>query len=326
MTFGRYFSLFLGLVTALHGTKASGSAMQGMDDSKAIQQEQIQRMHDFLGPVSNSKGSEPATTMTFNNPAAKQFFVDGTKIPDGESKHVSFGLRGHGANPSQRREQFEQLLSIDIDRKVIVIHGLGQTSPMSSGWNSQSGHVPPISYLYRGLLTFQPQTGFTQGTPNITNDDELAAQLTGFLGQFLEVFSELKGNNLYLTGESIDVPYIANWIYEHPGLDLNLKGIWIADPSLSYEVVQQEIPALRFAQANKNLFPLNSSFWADLQTISDECGYTDYLDKFVTYPPNGQLPLPVATNGTFTVTPACRIHNLIQRAVGLLNPVFDVYR
>lgn len=45
------------------------------------------------------------------------------------------------------------------------------------------------------------------------------------------------------------MPYIANWIYEHPaGLDLSLKGIWIADPSLSYNLVQQEIPALRFAQ------------------------------------------------------------------------------
>ncbi|KAG6883255.1 hypothetical protein C0992_009281, partial [Termitomyces sp. T32_za158] len=114
-----------------------------------------------------------------------------------------------------------------------------------------------------------------------------------------------------------NVPYIANWIYEHPGLDLNLQGIWIADPSLSYDVVQQEIPALRFAQANKNLFPFNSSFFTDLQTISDECGYTDYLNEFVTYPPKGQLPLPVATNGTFTVTPGCRIHSLIQRAIGL---------
>lgn len=46
----------------------------------------------------------------------------------------------------------------------------------------------------------------------------------------------------------LDVPYIANWIYEHPGLELNLKGISIADPSLSYDVVQQEIPALRFVQ------------------------------------------------------------------------------
>ena len=119
----------------------------------------------------------------------------------------------------------------------------------------------------------------------------------GFLEQFLEVFSELKGKNFYLSGESVsaswnwsnpranmvvssmlasvssstvplhkqfskcheDVPYIANWIYEHPGLDLNLKGIWIADPSLSYNVVQQEIPTLRFVEVNIPLFYLHFS-------------------------------------------------------------------
>ncbi|PSS22696.1 hypothetical protein PHLCEN_2v2993 [Hermanssonia centrifuga] len=45
-------------------------------------------------------------------------------------------------------------------------------------------------------------------------------------------------------------------------------------------------------QAHKDLFPFNASFYAQLQNISDTCGYTDYLDKFVTYPPAGQLPLP----------------------------------
>lgn len=47
------------------------------------------------------------------------------------------------------------------------------------------------------------QTGFSQGAPSISNDDELGEQLMGFLIQFLEVFSELKGNNLWLTGESV---------------------------------------------------------------------------------------------------------------------------
>ncbi|PPQ77206.1 hypothetical protein CVT25_011052 [Psilocybe cyanescens] len=173
-----------------------------------------------------------------------------------------------------------------------------------------------LAFLYFFTSEQQPVgTGFSQGAPSISNDDELGEQLMGFLEQFLEVFSELKGNNLWLTGESYAgfyVPYIANWIYEHPGLELSLKGIWIADPSLSYGTVQQDIPALRFAQAK-------------LQQISDSCGYTDYLDKFVTYPPAGQLPL-VGTNGTFRTTAACRMHSPIQRAIGVLNPVFDVYR
>lgn len=46
-------------------------------------------------------------------------------------------------------------------------------------------------------------TGFSQGTPNIQNEDDLAAQFVGFLQQFLKVFPELKGKKTYLTGESV---------------------------------------------------------------------------------------------------------------------------
>ena len=46
-------------------------------------------------------------------------------------------------------------------------------------------------------------TGFSQGTPNIKNEEDLAAQFVGFLQQFLEVFPELRGKKTYLTGESV---------------------------------------------------------------------------------------------------------------------------
>ena len=46
-------------------------------------------------------------------------------------------------------------------------------------------------------------TGYSQGTPNIQDEDDLAAQFVGFLQQFLEVFPELKGKKTYLTGESV---------------------------------------------------------------------------------------------------------------------------
>ncbi|KAJ7690713.1 alpha/beta-hydrolase [Mycena rosella] len=288
------------------------------------------------------------STIVFSNPAAEQFFVDGTKIPD-----VNFdagpswsGLLPISGDPNETRKLFFWFWPTNnvsnTDDLVFWTNGgpgcsslegfLQENGPISWSWG-QAAPTPNMwswTNLSHVLWVEQPVgTGFSQGTPNITNDDQLAAELMGFLEQFLEVFQELKGNNFWLTGESYAgfyVPYIANWIYEHPGLDLNLKGIWIADPSLSYNVVQQEIPALRFARANQNLFPFNSSFYAELQTISDNCGYTDYLDDFVTYPPAGQLPLPVGTNGTFTATSACRIHSPIQRAIGVLNPVFDVYR
>ena len=46
-------------------------------------------------------------------------------------------------------------------------------------------------------------TGYSQGTPNIKDEEDLAAQFVGFLQQFLEVFPELKGKQTYLTGESV---------------------------------------------------------------------------------------------------------------------------
>lgn len=51
------------------------------------------------------------------------------------------------------------------------------------------------------------QTGFSQGEPSISNDDELAAQVAGFLEQFLEVFHELKGSNFFVSGESVRAIY-----------------------------------------------------------------------------------------------------------------------
>ncbi|KAG6866220.1 hypothetical protein C0991_007245 [Blastosporella zonata] len=83
MLFRNYCSLLLGVLTTLQGVPASGSAMRGMDDAILIQQEQVQRLHDFLGPISNPNTPKPPATITFNNPAAKKFFVDGNKIPEG---------------------------------------------------------------------------------------------------------------------------------------------------------------------------------------------------------------------------------------------------
>ena len=64
-----------------------------------------------------------------------------------------------------------------------------------------------MQHLYEAVSILKSdrhtQTGFSQGEPNITNDDELAAQVAGFLEQFLETFNELRGSNFYVSGESV---------------------------------------------------------------------------------------------------------------------------
>ncbi|THG97171.1 hypothetical protein EW026_g4786 [Hermanssonia centrifuga] len=329
--------------------------MEGLEEAANFQAEQLQNLRSFLGPQSDqpAQNVKRDSTITFKNPKAEKFFVDGTKLPD-----VNFdagpswsGLMPISADPHETRKLFfwfwpttnasnanDLLFWTNGGPGCSSLEGfLQENGPISWSWGQAAPTPNQWSWtsLANVLWVEQPVgTGFSQGAPSISNDDELAEQATGFLEQFLDTFSELKGSNFFVSGESYAgfyVPYIANWIYEHPGLELNLQGIWVADPSLSWGLVQQDIPALRFAQAHKDLFPFNASFYAQLQNISDTCGYTDYLDKFVTYPPAGQLPLPAgATIDPVTkavgISAACRMHSPIQREVSILNPVFDVYR
>ncbi|KAI0314676.1 alpha/beta-hydrolase [Amylostereum chailletii] len=311
--------------------------------------ELVQELRGLSPFTSGSSKRQDGATISFANPAAEKFFVDGTTIPD-----VPFdagpswaGLMPISGNANETRKLFfwfwPTTNASNANDLTFWTNGgpgcsslegfLQENGPISWSWGQSQPTLNPWSWTNLSNVVWVEQpvgTGFSQGQPDISNDDELAAEILGFLQQFLEVFSELKGSNFFVTGESYAgfyVPYIANWIYEHPTeLDLDLKGIWIADPSLSYDVVQQDIPALRFAQANRNVFPFNSSFYATLQNISDTCGFTDYLDDFVTYPPQGQLPLPVGTGGTFNTLPSCRVWSMIERQIGVINPAFDVYR
>lgn len=72
------------VIAAFRGVTGLGGAAQGMEDAITIQREQIERMTNFLGPPpAPPKPPAQPSTISFANPAAKQFFVDGTKIPEG---------------------------------------------------------------------------------------------------------------------------------------------------------------------------------------------------------------------------------------------------
>lgn len=85
--------------------------------------------------------------------------------------------------------------------------------------------------------------GYTQGTPNITNEVELATEFRGFFKSFVDTF-DLKGWGVYVTGESYAgyyVPYIADGFIQANDKDyFNLKGISINDPIIGDETNQQQ--------------------------------------------------------------------------------------
>lgn len=83
--------------------------------------------------------------------------------------------------------------------------------------------------------------GFTQGTPNITNEVELGQEFVGFYKQFSKTF-DLQGRDIYLTGESYGgyyVPYIADAILKENSTEMPLGGIAINDPIIADGTMQQ---------------------------------------------------------------------------------------
>ncbi|KAG9975760.1 alpha/beta-hydrolase, partial [Aureobasidium melanogenum] len=163
-------------------------------------------------------------------------------------------------------------------------------------------------------------------TPSATNEEEVAEQFAGFWKNFVETFG-LQHKKVYVTGESYAgfyVPYIAdNFIQKNDSALYDVHGIMIYDPSISYDVVLQDIPSVPFVDYWGGLFNLNQTFMDDIHNRSEKCGYTAFMEEALTFPPKGLLPSP--PNVDYSM-PGCELWNDIFSAASLVNPCFDIYQ
>ena len=53
------------------------------------------------------------------------------------------------------------------------------------------------------------------------------------------------------------------------------------------------------------------------------CGYSDYLENYLTYPPKGLIPLP--GDGNVEISPGCDVWDEIFNAALVINPAFNIY-
>lgn len=60
---------------------------------------------------------------------------------------------------------------------------------------------------------------------------------------------------------------------------------------------------------------------ADIHRRADSCGYTDFLNTYLTFPPPGPLPDPPNASA-----PGCDVWTDIYYAVSRINPCFDIYQ
>ncbi|KAJ7083109.1 alpha/beta-hydrolase [Mycena belliarum] len=334
-------------ISVLNSIAGTGTGAREMLSKAQLHAKQAAAAKRFTRPAPRAATVPAVKNITFTNPKASEFYVDGTSIPE-----VNFdigpswsGLMPISASPNETRKLFFWFFPPgpegSLDDLIFWTNGgpgcssleglLQENGPFQWGFG-QAGPTPnPNSWTNLSSMIWVEQpvgTGFSQGKPNITNEDDLAAQVVGFFQQFLEVFSELKGKKLYLSGESYAgqyVPYIANFIYEHPtALDLSLQGIWIADPVIGWDVVQAQIPVVDFVHKNSNIFAFNQSFMAQLDAIAAECNYAGYVDKFATYPPApaGVLPLPGKST---EADRGCDVWDVVFDAALVKNPAFNIY-
>ena len=68
----------------------------------------------------------------------------------------------------------------------------------------------------------------------------------------------------------------------------------------------------------------SQTFLAHLDSVAAKCDYADYMEKYVTYPPRGLLPLPVPVTPT-EADLECDVWDKILDAALILNPAFNIY-
>lgn len=194
----------------------------------------------------------------------------------------------------------------------------------------EAGTLAPVQnpYSWTNLTNMmwveQPVgVGFSQGTPNITNEVELAQEFIGFYKSFVNAF-QVQNRKVYLTGESYGgyyVPYVADaFINANDPTYYNLAGVGINDPILGDETVQQEMTVVPYVDKWKELFYFNETFTQQIHDAADKCGYTDYLAKYLTFPPP-PAPFPVL-NGSI---PGCDLFDSVYYAEMEVNPCFNIY-
>ncbi|KAF3921048.1 hypothetical protein AA313_de0202726 [Arthrobotrys entomopaga] len=168
-------------------------------------------------PISRITGKKPK----YYNRNTKQFWVNGTAIPDvhfdiGESYA---GLLPISTDKSESRKLyfwfFPSTGGKDTQEDLVIWLNGGPGCSSLEGLLQENG---PFTWQYGTYLPVRNQytwvnltnmlyvdqpvgTGFSQGEPNISNQEELAVQFLGFMKNFVDKFG-LHNKRIWLTGES----------------------------------------------------------------------------------------------------------------------------
>ncbi|KAL7942830.1 alpha/beta-hydrolase [Trichoderma barbatum] len=176
--------------------------------------------------------------------------------------------------------------------------------------------------------------GFSEGEPSITNEDELAVQFMGFWRNFVELF-DLHEWRVYIATESYGGyygPYISSHFIDSNDTDYyNLAGLMVYDGLITDPNVHFGVCSLPYISRHQDAFALDDNAMSLVRSISDECGYTEYYERYLKFPPSGIQPsifpgTNLLPNGTSVTNFTCgNLSTIATDKAAIANPCFNVY-
>ncbi|KAI8271198.1 putative serine carboxypeptidase [Colletotrichum sp. SAR11_239] len=158
----------------------------------------------------------------------------------------------------------------------------------------------------------------------------LTGGFMGFWKAFVDMF-DLHGYKVFVTGSSYSglfSPYISSAMLDAEDTDyFNVKGMMIFDPSISQRSIGQQFGVTKSLEYWGPVFTLNDTARAKVNEIDQRCGYSEYVDKYLTFPPSGTQPVdvPRAWDPDNEYIPECDILSFVAEAERVANPCFSLY-
>ncbi|KAK4082263.1 uncharacterized protein Triagg1_2075 [Trichoderma aggressivum f. europaeum] len=309
----------------------------------------------IIGRNFTGDNCKPEPTSRYLNSVTEKFAVNGTGIPEvdfdvGESYAGLLPI----SNKTDEKDNmffwfFPTVNEEHKDDKEIVIWLSGgpgcsslvallqENGPLS--W--QPGTLKPKSnpwswHLLTNVVWIdQPiGTGFSEGKPSIIDEDELAVQFMGFWRSFVDVFG-LHGWRVYIATESYGGyygPYISSHFIDANDTDhYNVAGLIIYDGFLTEKAVHFSVPVLPYLSRHQFELPLDDNELSRVRTISEECGFDEFYDRYLTFPPSGMQPAidsvkNLMPNFTSISTETCiDFQHIVGLKVSVANPCFNPY-
>lgn len=167
-------------------------------------------------------------------------------------------------------------------------------------------------------------TGFSPGNVTATSEEDVAQQFLGFWKNFIDLFS-MQGYKVYIAGESyagMYCPYIGSAMLDaNDTTYYDVSGMLIYDPVLMDGNVQTSHTVVPFVDYHTNLMPFNDSFNDYLHEKHNSCGFANFSETYLQYPPPGPQP------STTDISDECaNLWGDVYTEVFSVNPCFDVYQ